>query len=55
MEKESYPQFLCGLVWITVYKSNLVTIMRQKDTKFSLNMCISLYTVEKGINKGFLF
>ena len=28
MWKKSYPQFLCGLVWITVEKPILVTIMR---------------------------
>ena len=51
MWKKSYPHFLCGLVWITVEKPSLVTIMRQKLLEYGKKMCIILYTVEKRKNK----
>lgn len=51
MWKKSYPHFLCGLVWITVEKPILVTIMRHAPLEYRKKMCIILYTVEKRTNK----
>ena len=51
MWKKSYPHFLCGLVWITVEKPILVTIMRHDPLEYKKKMCIILYTVEKRKNK----
>ena len=47
MWKKSYPHFLCGLVWITVEKLILVTIIRRYALEIAKKMCIILYTVKK--------
>lgn len=53
LDFKNYPHFLCGLVWITVDRANLVTINQIEVANNFKIMCIILSTVEKAQIKDF--